>query len=60
MFRHVDTIIDFDALKNENENILERLKRIEMNLEALDVKILESEAIIDKLNQVEKRMEIFI
>ena len=60
MFRHVDTIIDFDALKNENENIFERLKTIDTNLEALNVKILESEAIIDKLNQVEKRMEIFI
>ena len=60
MFRHVDTIIDFDALKNENKNILERLKTIDANLEALNVKILESEAIVDKLNQVEKRMEIFI
>ena len=45
LFRHVDTIIDIDALKRENENILERLKTIEMNLETLDVKILESEAI---------------
>ena len=38
---------------------MERLKTIDTNLEALNVKILESEAIIDKLNQVEKRMEIF-
>ena len=59
LFRHVDTIIDIDALKRENENILERLQTIDTKLEALNVKILESEVIIDKLNQVEKRMEIF-
>ena len=46
-----------DALKKENDSILKRLETIDKSISALDAKIVQSEDIILKLLEVEKKFE---
>ena len=57
-FLHVETMNSFEYLKKENENILLRINDIDNFLKSLDAKELETENFIEKLLDIEKKVDI--
>ena len=58
-FLHVENTDTFEYLKNENEVILLKINDVNISIKALEEKELETKTIIDKLMEVEKKLEIF-
>ena len=59
MFLHVEKEINFqiDELMKENKSIAKKLVDVENALSEMDVKLQQSESIIEKLKEIEKKFE---
>ena len=57
MFSHLGDDDGIDALKKEIETVVESISKIEKNLKDLDLKLLESETIVERLNNLETKLE---
>ena len=58
-FLHVENTDTYEYLKNENEVILLKINDVNISIKALEEKELETKNIIEKLMEVEKKLEIF-
>ena len=57
-FLHVENMNSFEYLKKENENILLKINDIDNSLKSLDAKELETKNFIEKLLDIEKKVDI--